>query len=135
MSRPARFVRGGLSELPRDLDLDRRIEAWDRAVTQLLSRVDRARGNFSPAIPLRSDGINESKRAFGANWKRNYLLVYNTSSTDTLWVNLSVNAVVGECIPVPPRGNWEPWRAPVNEIHFTGEAANMLAVFIEGSEI
>ena len=131
MRRRPREFSERLGDLPRDLRYPARIDGAPGLPVDLKRQVLR-RGNFSPAIQyVTGDG---KTAALQLNLRRNYIIIYNPSGANKLWVNLTVAATAGQCIPIPPGGNWEPWIAPINAIFLVGDVAAQTAILMEGNQ-
>lgn len=126
----------GLGDLPLELRSEhgRVAPGWHESISEQPRALNGARaGMFSPATAFIT--TVDSKLVLPLNVKRVYLLIFNPDAVLNLWVNLSAPARAGFCIKLPPGGNWEPWNAPINEIHVIGDAAAQTIIVVEGSRV
>lgn len=73
----------------------------------------------------------QSDELLGSNSGRRSLLIQNNSGA-SMYVNFDNDAAPGSGVKIPPGGNYEPLRVPMNSIHLAGDTAGLTGFLVEG---
>lgn len=142
------FQRGGLGDLPLDL------ETGHRAINPVQTRAGQARQVPSPAVQARTDRgprrrvnfipwnfqtIAGVKQFLNANENRSYLLVQNNSAAN-LWLGFGTESGNGMGVLIVSGGSGEWYTSmfgpdaygPVNSLYFWAAAAGGIFTVLEG---